>query len=172
MAGPLPRRRRAQMSELMRSESCQSGPCSSTTTCLPARESTAANTAPAAPAPTMTASAFSRVAMSPAPLGKDMWHVGHAQSCKALHRAVGHIDRIIAKDPVHEGLRRSLPALDLVLAQTGDEVALLVGSESGVRPAGQRLARPLDPAQGGTVEVDIWRANLAHAKGQQRVAGG
>ena len=34
--------RRPQMSELMRSESCQSGPCSSTTTFLPALASTAA----------------------------------------------------------------------------------------------------------------------------------
>src|ERR1700716_3164194 len=172
MAGPLPRRRRAQMSELMRSESCQSGPCSSTTTFLPARVSTAANTAPAAPAPTITASAFSRVAMSPAPLRKDMGHVRHAEPRKALHGAVSHIDRVVARGAIDERLRRALPALDLVLAQTGDEVALLGGGEIGILSAKQRLARTIDPAQGCAVEVDIGWADFANAKGQQRVTRG
>src|SRR5882724_8845263 len=108
MAGPLPRRRRAQMSELMRSESCQSGPCSSSTTFFPERASTAAKTAPAAPAPTMAASTFSKVAMSPAPLGKDVRHVGHPEARKALHGAVDDVDRIIAQDAVDERLRRPL----------------------------------------------------------------
>src|SRR3981081_2052355 len=139
MAGPRPRRRRAQMSELMRSESCQSGPCSSSTTFLPARVSTAANTAPAAPAPTMTASAFARAAMSPAPLGKDMGHVRHAEPRKALNGAVSHIDRVIAQCAVDERLRRALPAFDLVLAQAGDEVALLGGGEIGAPSGEQRL---------------------------------
>src|SRR5882757_10256520 len=102
MGGPLPRKRLAQMSELMRSESCQSGPCSISTTVLPARVRTAANTAPAAPAPTMTASAFSKAAMSPAPLGKDMGHVRHAEPGKALNGAVNHIDRVIAQRAVDE----------------------------------------------------------------------
>src|SRR3979490_2039999 len=102
MAGPLPRRRRLQMSELMRSDSCQSGPCSMTTTFLPARASTAAKTAPAAPAPTMTASTFSNVAISPAPLGKDMRHVGHPEPRKSLHGAVDDIDRVVAERTVDE----------------------------------------------------------------------
>src|ERR1700687_196780 len=118
MAGPLPRRRLAQMSELMRSESCQSGPCSITTTFLPARVSTAAKTAPAAPAPTMTASTFSNVAMSPAPLGEDVRHVGNREARKSLDGAVDDVDRVVAQRAVDELLRRSLPALELVLAQT------------------------------------------------------
>src|SRR4051812_44061174 len=170
MAGPLPRRRRAQMSELMRSESCQSGPCSSTTTFLPARASTAANMAPAAPAPTMTASAFSKAAMSPAPLGKDMGHVRHAEPGKALHGAVGDIDRVVAQRAVDERLRRALPALDLVLAQAGDEVALLGVGEVDILSAKQRLAHPINPAQGCAIEIDIGRADFADADGQQRVA--
>src|SRR5215813_12881477 len=117
--------RLAQMSELMRSESFQSGPRSITTTFLPARVSTAANTAPAAPAPTMTASTFSNVAMSPAPLREDVRHVGHAEAGKALDRAVDHVDRVVAQHGVDGRLRRSLPALELALTQAGDEVSLL-----------------------------------------------
>src|SRR5260221_10951370 len=104
MGAPLPFRRRPQISELIRSVSCQSGPCSSSTTFLPARVSTAANTAPAAPAPTMTASTFSNAAMSPAPFGKDMGHVGNPEPGEALDRAVDDIDRIIAQRAVDERL--------------------------------------------------------------------
>src|SRR6266851_9149715 len=135
MGAPLPLRRRPQISELMRSESCQSGPCSITTTFLPARVSTAANTAPAAPAPTMTASTLSNVAISPAPLGEDVRHVGHPEAGKALDGAVNHIDRVVAQRAVDERLRRSLPAIELALAQPGDEVALLRLSEPGIFPA-------------------------------------
>src|ERR1700719_4584947 len=123
MGAPLPFRRRPQISELMRSESCQSGPCSSSTTCLPARVSTAAKTAPAAPAPTMTASTFSSVAISPAPLGQDMGHVGNSEPRESLHGAVDDIDRVVAQNAVDERLRRSLPALDLAPAQPIDELA-------------------------------------------------
>src|ERR1700722_20391673 len=100
MGAPLPFRRRPQMSELMRSESCQSGPCSSNTTFLPARVSTAANTAPAAPAPTMTASTFSRLAISPVPLRQDMRHVGNPEPGEALDGAVDHIDCVVAQRAV------------------------------------------------------------------------
>src|SRR5450755_4084196 len=108
MGAPLPFSRRPQMSELIRSVSCQSGPCSSSTTFLPARVSTAANTAPAAPAPTMTASTFSKLAMSPAPLRQNVGHVGNPQARKALDGAVDHIDRIVAQRAIDEGLRRPL----------------------------------------------------------------
>src|SRR5262249_51244962 len=155
IGGPLPRSRRAQMSELMRSESCQSGPCSNSTTCLPARVSTAAKTAPAAPAPTMTAATFS--AMPPAPPGPNMRHVRHAQSGKALHGAVDHVDRIVAQDAVDRGLRGPLPALELVLAQAGDEIALLGLGQLGIAATEQPPARPLEAAQGGAVEIDIGR---------------
>src|SRR5580704_10880016 len=113
MGAPLPLRRRPQMSELMRSVSCQSGPRSSSTTFLPARVSMAANTAPAAPAPTMTASTFSSSAMSPAPFGQDMGHVGNAEPCEALDRAVDHIDRVVAQGAVDKALPGSLPVLEL-----------------------------------------------------------
>src|ERR1700688_711804 len=114
------------MSELIRSESCQSGPCSSSTTFLPARVSTAANTAPAAPAPTMTASTFSSAAMSPAPLRQDMGHVGNPEPRQAFDGAVDHIDRVVAQGPVDQCLRGSLPALELALAQPIDEIVPLV----------------------------------------------
>src|SRR3979490_810698 len=115
MRAPPPLRRRPQMSELIRSESCQSGPCSSSTTFLPTRVRTAANTAPAAPAPTMTISTFSSVAMSPAPRRQDVRHVGNPEPREALDGAVDDIDRVVAQRAVDESLRGTLPVLDLVL---------------------------------------------------------
>src|ERR1700730_16345596 len=155
MGAPPPLRRRPQMSELMRSESCQSGPCSSSTTFLPARVSTAAKTAPAAPAPTMTASTFSSVAMSPAPGGQDVGHVGNPEPREALHGAVDDIDRVVAQRAVDEGLRGSLPALDLALAQAVDEIMLLRCAQLGEAALVQRLARMIDPAQGRAIEIRI-----------------
>src|ERR1700681_4866274 len=140
MGAPLPLRRPPQMSELMRSESCQSGRCSSSTTFLPARVSTAAKTAPAAPAPTMTASTFSSVAMSPAPFGQDMGHVGNPEPREALDGAVDHIDRIVAQHGVDERLGGSLPALDLALAQAIDEIVLLGRAELTEAALVQRMA--------------------------------
>src|SRR5947209_12645347 len=119
------------MSELTRSVSCQSGPCSKSSTFLPARVSTAANTAPAAPAPTMTASTFSKLAMSPTPRRQDVRHVGNAQARKALDGAVDHVDRVVAQRAVDGGLPRTLPALELVLAQPVDEIVLLAGGQLG-----------------------------------------
>src|SRR4030081_3616975 len=86
--------RRPQMSDEMRSEVCQSGPLSLTTTFLPAFASTAAKTEPDAPAPTMTTSTFSCVAMSPPLLRRDVRHVGNAQRLIAFHGAVDHVDRV------------------------------------------------------------------------------
>src|SRR5258708_4483647 len=158
MAGPLPLRRRPQMSELMRSESCQSGPCSSSTTFLPARVSTAANTAPAAPAPTMTTSTFSSVAISPAPRRQNVRHVGNAEPREALDGAVDHVDRVVAQGAVDESLRRPLPALDLVLPQPIDEIVLLGGVELGEAALVQRAAGAVDPAQRRPVEIHVRRA--------------
>src|SRR5580692_8359178 len=169
MGAPPPFRRRPQISELMRSESCQSGPCSSSTTFLPARVSTAANAAPAAPAPTMTASTFSRLAISPAPLRQDMGHVGNPEPCEALDGAVDHIDRVVAQRTVDERLRRSLPALELALAQPIDEIVLLAGIELGEAALVQRPAGMIDAAQGRPIEIDIGRPHLGHPQAQERV---
>ena len=87
MVGPAPLSRRPQMSDEMRSVSFQSGPCSSSTTFLPARASTAANTEPAAPAPTITASTFSS-AISPPLLRKDVGQVRHADPGEAFDGAI------------------------------------------------------------------------------------
>src|SRR5438876_10281925 len=108
--------RRPQKSELMRSESCQSGPVSSTTTFLPAFASVAANTDPEAPAPTMTTSTFSRVAMSPPLEGHDVRLIGNAELRIALDRAIDHVDRVAAQHEIDEARgRRRLPSLELVL---------------------------------------------------------
>src|SRR5438034_1912724 len=93
--------RRPQMSDEMRSELCQSGPLSITTTFLPALASTAAKTEPDAPAPTMTASTFS-FAMSP-PLGRsDVGHVRNAKAGIAFHGAVDDVDGIAAQHQIDE----------------------------------------------------------------------
>src|SRR5947207_3085592 len=116
--------RRPQKSELMRSASCQSGPVSSTTTFLPALASVAANTEPEAPAPTMTTSTFSRVAMSPPLQRRDMRLVWNAERFVALDRAVHHVDRIAAHHEVGETLSRSLPSLQLALSHEVHHFAL------------------------------------------------
>src|SRR5271165_2450562 len=119
--------RRPQNSELIRSWSCQSGPLSNRTTFLPALASTEAYTDPDAPAPTMTTSTFSLVAMSPPPLGQNVGHVRHAEGLVPLHRAVHDIDGVAAQDSVDEGPSGALPAFDLVLPHQADELALLIG---------------------------------------------
>src|ERR1039458_9680670 len=83
--------RRPQISELIRSVSCQSGPDSSSTTFLPALASAEAYNVPDAPAPTMTTSTFS-FAMSPPLFGRDVGHVGDAERGIAVHGAVDHVD--------------------------------------------------------------------------------
>src|SRR6201986_1719274 len=115
MGGPAPLSRRPQMSDEMRSVSFQSGPCSSSTTFLPARASTAANTEAAAPAPTITASTFSS-AISPPLLRQDVGQIRHADPGEALHRAVDDVDGIIAEIRIDDALRRAVPALELAPA--------------------------------------------------------
>jgi hypothetical protein len=116
--------RRPQMSELMRSESCQSGPCSRITTFLPALASTAAKVDPDAPAPTMTTSTFS-VAMSP-PRGRgDVRHVGNAETGITIHGAVDDIDRVAAQQQIDERSGGALPIGEFVLSHRVDEGALV-----------------------------------------------
>src|SRR5499427_9548289 len=141
----------------MRSLSCQSGPCSRITTFLPAFASTAAKTAPDAPAPTMTASTFS-FAMSP-PLGRrDVGPVRNAEDGIPVHGAVDDVDGIAAQHQVDEWSRRALPALDLVLAHTVDEIALLGFAQFSEGPAVvEPLAGSIDRPQGGAIEIRIGR---------------
>src|SRR6516162_1656560 len=89
--------RRPQMSDEIRSALCQPGPLSMITTFLPALASTAAKTDPDAPAPTMTASTFSCVAMSPPPVRRDVRHVGDAQGLVAFHGAVDDVHCVAAQ---------------------------------------------------------------------------
>src|SRR2546425_11667239 len=105
----------------MRSESCQSGPVSRTTTFLPAFASTAANTEPEAPAPTMATSTFSCVAMSPPLQGRDMRHVGNAERRVAIERAIHHVDGVAPQHEGHECACRTLAAFDFDLSQQHDD---------------------------------------------------
>src|ERR1700754_1510500 len=93
--GPAGLMRRPQMSDEIRSESCQSGPLSISTTFLPALASTAANVEPDAPAPAITTSTFSStfccVAISPPLVRGDVRHVGDAEALVSLHRPVDDV---------------------------------------------------------------------------------
>src|SRR2546422_9023290 len=166
--------RRPQKSELTRSESCQSGPVSSTTTFLPAFASVAANTDPEAPAPTMTASTFSptfsRVAMSPPLQRHDVRLVRNAELCVALDRAIDHVDRVAAQHEIDEARgRRRLPSLELVLAHEIHELALRVHRKPREALVGLRGGRLVDRADRGLVEVRVRRAAIEDARFAQRL---
>src|SRR5271170_2509874 len=139
--------RRPQVSELIRSPSCQSGPDSKSTTRLPALVRTEAKTEPEAPAPTMTTSTFS-FAMSPAPGRRDVGLIGHAEMGVAVHGAVDDVDRVGAHEEINEGRAGALPVVELVLAHQIDEVVLFGGGE-GCKAAAAifGLARTVDGAE-------------------------
>src|SRR3989442_1313311 len=126
--------RRPQKSELIKSESCQSGPCSRTATFLPAFASTAAKTDPDAPDPTMTASTFS-LAMSPPLRWRDVRHVRNAKLGIAFHGAIDDVDGVAAQYQIDEWRARTLPAFDFILADIVDEAALLRINELRKRAA-------------------------------------
>src|SRR5262245_39796162 len=153
----------------MRSASCQSGPCSRMTTFLPAFASTAAKTEPDAPAPTMTTSTFS-FAMSP-PLGRrDVGPIGNAEGGIAIHGAVDDVDGIAAQHQIDEWSRRTLPALDLVLAHIVDQAALLRFAELNKRPAViKRLTGVIDGPERRAIEIRIGRAHIEDARFEQRL---
>src|SRR5258708_4833493 len=163
--------RRPQKSELMRSESCQSGPVSSTTTFLPAFASVAANTDPEAPAPTMTASTFSRVAMSPPLQRRDVWLVRNAEGFIALDRAVHHVDRIAAHHEIDEALRRSLPALELSLPHHVHQLALRRRGKPCEALIGLRGGGAIDRRDHRLVEVCVRRTHVEDARFEQRLLG-
>src|SRR5262249_25271688 len=156
----------------MRSESCQSGPCSSRTTFLPALASTAAKVEPEAPAPTMTTSTFSLVAKLPAmspPLGRrDVRHVGNAERLVARHRAIDHVDRISAQQRVDERRWWPLPALELVLTHAVDEV-VLVRRRQLHETLALCLAHAIDRAEHRAIEVGVWRTHIEDARFEQRL---
>src|SRR6201999_2804571 len=155
--GPAGLMRRPHMSDEIRSVSCQSGPLSISTTFLPAFASTAAKVEPDAPAPAITTSTFSPifgcVAISPPLVRGDVRQIGDAEALISLHGAVDDVDGVAAQHEIDLGPRRTLPALDLVLAQRIDEIVLLGGRERGEAFAALRRARSVDAANRGTVEV-------------------
>src|SRR5258708_35202501 len=146
--------RRPHMSDEMRSPSCQSGPLSRSTTFLPALASTAANVEPDAPAPAITTSTVSWLAMSPPLVRRDVRQIRNAEAFVALHGAVDDIDGVATQHEIDQPGRRTLPAADLVLAQLIDEIVLLGERKRGETPAAARHARSVDAADRGAIEVD------------------
>src|SRR5580704_11345241 len=162
--------RRPQMSELIRSESCQSGPCSNSTTFLPACASTAAKVAPDAPAPTMATSTFSLPAISPPLRRRDMRHVRNAQALVPGHGAIDDIDRVAAQNEIDERPRRTLPTLDLALPQVVDEIVLLAPAELNEAAAAiAGLARAIDRPEHAAIEIDEGRPHVEDAGLQQGI---
>src|SRR5207249_3599483 len=154
----------------MSSDSCQSGPASRSTTFLPAFARTEANTDPDAPAPTMTTSTFS-FAMSPPLLWNDVGLIRDAEHLVSLHRAVDDVDRVAAQDGVDERRRRALPAVDLVLAHVVHELDLLIGGRLVELVPQPSLARAVDGAHRGAIEVHERRPHVEDARLQQRLLG-
>src|SRR5688572_4936215 len=157
----------------MKSFISQSGPNSSTTTFLPARASTSANTAPEGPAPTMATSTFSCVAMSPPRLGGDQRHVRHAELLGAFDRAIDDVDSVGAEGVVDRALRRrALPIRVLVDAHGADERRLLGGGQLRERFAVLGLARCIDRVQRRAIKIHEWWTHVADADAQQRIVRG
>src|SRR5437868_1295056 len=163
--------RRPQRSELTRSESCQSGPASSTTTFLPAFASVAANTEPEAPAPTMTASTFGRIAMSPPLQRHDVRLIRNAEELIALDRAVDDVDCVASHEEVDERRGRSLPALQLPLSHEIDEVALRIAWQPGEALIRLRGGSAVDRRDRRFVEIRVRRAHVHDARLEQRLFG-
>src|SRR3954466_6416965 len=161
--------RRAHMSDEMRSVSCQSGPLSISTTFLPALASTAAKAEPDAPAPAMTTSTFSCVAMSPPPVRLDVSQVGDAETLVALHCAVDDVNGVAAQHEINLAGGRTLPAFDLVLAKLIDEVVLLGSRERREASAVARDARLVHAADRATIEVDEGRLHVNDAGFEERL---
>src|SRR5258708_37164716 len=138
--------RRPHRPDEMRSPSCQSGPLSISTTFLPALASTAANVEPDAPAPAITTSTVSWLAMSPPPVRRDVRQIRDAEAFVALHGAVDDIDGVAAQYEIDQPGRRPLPAVDLILAELIDEIVLLGGRKRRETLAAAGHARSLDAA--------------------------
>src|SRR3984885_15340341 len=174
--GPAGLMRRPHMSDEIRSVVCQSGPLSISTTFLPALASTAAKVEPDAPAPAITTSTFSWtlscVAMLPPLLRRDMRHVGNAETLVALHGAVDDIDGVAAQHEIDQPGRRTLPALDFVLAQRIDEIVLLGRRKGCETLAVAGRARLVDAADRSAIEVDEGWLDVDDAGLEQRLAWG
>src|SRR4051812_199791 len=167
--GPAGLMRRPHVSDEMRSLICQSGPLSIRTTFFPPLLSTAAKTEPDAPAPAMTTSTFSCVAMSPPPVRLDVSQIGDAEALVALHGAVDDIDGVAAQHEIDLAGGRTLPALDLVLAKLIDEVVLLGSRKRGEALAAARDACLVPAADRATIEVDEGRLHVNDAGFEERL---
>src|SRR5947209_12504210 len=119
----------------------------------------------------MTTSTFSSLAMSPPLLGRDVEHVRDAEGFITFHPPVDHVDGVAASHEVDERPGRPLPAVDLPLAHQVDELALRKGIELREATPLARLARPVDRADRGPVEIPIRGLDVEDACLEQRLFG-
>src|SRR5258708_33436535 len=119
----------------------------------------------------MTTSTFSCVAMSPPLFGRDVRHVGDAQGLVAFHGAVDHVDRVATQNEIDEAAGRTLPAVDLVLPHRIDESVPIGGGERRETAPAAGLARLVDGADRGAIEVHERRLDIELARLEQRLAG-
>src|ERR1700679_283112 len=107
---------------------------------------------------------------SPPLFWRDVRHVRRTQAFDAFDRSERDIDSVMPQKEIHEWTRRTLPALDLVLAHTVDEVVLLGRGELGKFLAVERLAAPLHGPKRRAIKIDEWRTHTRDARHQQAIA--
>src|SRR5258707_2476214 len=107
--------------------------------------------------------------MSPPPLGRDVRHVGDAEGLVAFHGSVDHVDGVAARHEVDERPGWALPAVELVLAHQIDELALLHALELREATPLARLARAVDRADRGSVEIRVRRLDVENARFEERL---
>src|SRR5215472_10988502 len=160
--------RRPQISELIRSESCQSGPAPARRLSCLALPSPQRRPSPTHPRRPRRRRLFHLSPWSPPLFRRDMRHVRNAEGFVAVHRSVNDIDGIAPQYQIDERCPGTLPTLDLVLAHGVDEVVLLGRTElCEFAAAVERLARIVDGAQRSAIEIGVGRANVKNARFEQ-----
>ncbi len=102
---------------------------------------------------------------------RDMRHIGDAETLVPFHSAVDDIDCVAPQDKIDEPGRRTLPAIDLVLAEVIDEVVLLQGRKGDKPFAAAGRARLVDAANGSPIKGCKRRFDVNDACFEERLAG-
>src|SRR6516165_7741817 len=153
------------MSELIRSESCQSGPVPARRPFCPALPAPQRKPTPMHPRRPRRHRLFHLSPWSPPLFRRDVRHVRNAEGLVALHGSVDDIDSIAAQNEIDKWSAGAAPALDLVLAHGVDEIMLFARTQPRKFAAAvDCLARIVNSARRSAIEVGIGRANIKDAR--------
>src|SRR6202011_5555839 len=130
---------------------------------LPALARAAAYTEPDAPAPTMTTSTCSRLAISPPLLRRNVRHVWDAEGGVTFHCSVDHIDSVAARHRIDQRPRRTLPAVDHRLPHQVDKIVLLGRVQLREPQAVMGLRGSVYTADGGPIKIHEGRLDVENA---------